>query len=282
MRSPSKQKRLIVNADDYGFSDGVTAGILRAHREGVVTSTTVVANMPAAEEAMKRLADAPALGVGVHLNVSQGPPLSKGGAALAGPDGLMNRRALGTIAECLCSRGVLDAFEAEFDAQIRWVLDHGLRPTHLDSHRHCHGFPPIFARVARLARRYHVRFVRWHREVPGAGWPAAPFRQRRNAVMLNCFAAVNALLGADLRTTRGTWGIAHTGFIDAGWLIRAARLVRPGVTEIMVHPGLARGLDAAATRLLASREEELKAVCDPAIREAFARHGIELTHYGRL
>lgn len=282
MRLARRHKQLIINADDLGFSDGVTEGILRAHREGVVTSTTVVANMPAAERAVALLRDAPELGVGVHLNVSQGPPLSRAGARLAGPDGQMNRRAMGTIVECLRSPGILNAFEAEFEAQIRWALDHGLRPTHLDTHRHAHGFVPIFVRVARLARRYHIRFVRRHREVLGAGWPAAPFRQRRNVVMLNCFGAVNALLGADLRATRGTWGVAHTGFIDAAWLIRAARFVRPGVTEIMVHPGLARDLDADATRLLASRRNELKAVCDPAVREAFARHGIELTHYGKL
>jgi predicted glycoside hydrolase/deacetylase ChbG (UPF0249 family) len=76
--------------------------------------------------------------------------------------------------------------------------------------------------------------------------------------------------------------VTHTGFIDAGWLVRVAGAVRPGTTEIMTHPGLAAGLDAAATRLLQSREQELKALCDPAVREAFARHGITLTHYGRL
>ena len=85
----SKERYVIVNADDFGLSAGVTEGILRAHREGIVTSTTILANMPAAEEAVRRLAEAPGLGVGVHLNVSQGPVLSAQGEALADEDGMM-------------------------------------------------------------------------------------------------------------------------------------------------------------------------------------------------
>ena len=75
------RKRLIVNADDFGFSPGVTEGILRAHRQGIVTSTTIAANMPAAAAAAGRLAEARDLGVGVHLNVCQGPALSAEGRA---------------------------------------------------------------------------------------------------------------------------------------------------------------------------------------------------------
>ncbi|MCY2929480.1 MAG: ChbG/HpnK family deacetylase [Planctomycetota bacterium] len=173
-------RKAIINADDFGFSPGVTEGILRAHREGVVTSTTVMANMPGAGEALGRLAEAPALGVGVHLNACQGEPLSPEGQALAQADGRMRRTATGLILACLARPRLLRAVEAEFDAQIRWLLDHGRRPTHLDSHRHVHAFSPIFARVVGLARRYDIRRIRWPQErLAGAGWPAAPWRQRR-------------------------------------------------------------------------------------------------------
>ncbi len=282
MEEARRQKRVIINADDFGFTAGITEGILRAHREGVVTSTTVAANMPAAAEAVRRLAEAPSLGVGVHLNVSQGPPLSKAGQRLAGPDGLMRRTAMGVIVDCVRRPWILRAIEAEFEAQIQWVLDHGIRPTHLDSHRHAHAFGPIFARVARLARRYHVRFVRWHREALGPGWPAAPAKQTRNRRVLDAMGWFNNLLGRDLRGTGGTWGIAHTGYLDAAWLKRAAERLPVGVTEIMTHPGLVDDLPADMTRLLDSRKTELAALCDPAVKEAFAKHDIELTHYGRL
>lgn len=283
MRRTANSKRAVVNADDLGFSPGVTEGILRAHREGIVTSTTLAANMPAAAAAAEQLADAPDLGVGVHLNVSQGPVLSDRAHLLAGPDGQMNRTAVGVIRACMARPGMLAAVEEEFDAQIRWVLDHGITPTHLDSHRHAHGFPPIFARVARLAKRYHIRVVRWCREsLPGPGWPAAPKKQRRNSRTLGCLAAVNACIAPELRATRGTWGIAHTGQIDAAWLSRAAERLGAGLTEIMVHPGAGDDLDATQTRLLESRRVELHGLCDPAVKEAFERHGVRLTHYGKL
>jgi chitin disaccharide deacetylase len=282
MAASPKETLLIVNADDLGFSPGITEGILRAHREGIVTSTTIAANMPAAEEAARLLRDCPGLGVGVHLNVSQGPPLSRDGGVLVGEDGRMDRTAVAVVRRCLLRRGYLEAALREFDAQIRWAMDHGIRPTHLDSHRHTHGFPPVFARVARLARRYHIRFVRWHHEALPGRWPAAPARQRRTRRMLNAFGRINAVLAPDLLGTNGTWGIAHTGFLDVAWFARAIGALRPGATEFMVHPGLAVGLDASQTRLLASREEELRALCDPAVRDAVRRHGITLTHYGHL
>ncbi len=283
MPAGQEPKRVVVNADDLGFSEGVTEGILRAHAEGIVTSTTITANMPAAPAAVGRLTEAPGLGVGVHLNVSQGPPLSGPGRALADDDGIMRSAATAVLVGCVLHPRRLDAIEAECDAQIRWVLDHGIRPTHLDSHRHVHAFTPVFARVARLARRYDIPFVRLHREVlPGRDWPAPAGKQRCVAVLTNVYGRCNTLLAAGVRHADATWGVAHTGRIDAGWLVRAARSVRLGITEIMTHPGAGGGLDPAETRLLASRLVELEALCDPAVKEAFRRNGIELVHYGQL
>jgi predicted glycoside hydrolase/deacetylase ChbG (UPF0249 family) len=283
MGHSSGTRRVIINADDFGFSCGITEGILRAHRDGVVTSTTIAANMPAAEEAVRRLAAAPNLGVGVHLNVSQGPPLSQEARALADADGVMRLTAAGVVLLCVRKPRMLRAIEAEYDAQIRWVLDHGITPTHLDSHRHTHGFPPVFARVARLARRYNIRFIRRHRErLPGPGWPASDAKQRRVRRLLSSFGWINAWIAPDLVATNGTWGIEHTGCIDTAWLVRAAGTVQPGTTEIMTHPGLADDLDETASRLGASRQMELAALCDPAVAKAFRQQGIERVHYGQL
>lgn len=283
MRETTKRKLVIINADDFGFSPGVTEGILQAHRGGIVTSTTITINMPAAEESLSRLAEASRLGIGVHLNVTQGPPLSADGGALAGRDGLMNRTAAQLFRAILLAPRLLDAVEAECDAQVRRLIAGGRQPTHLDSHRHVHAFRPIFLRVARVARRYDIPFVRFCREVlPGGRWPPADRSQRRTARLLNVFGSALGVLGRDLRGTQGTWGVAHTGRIDVAWLKRAAGAIRPGAWEIMTHPGLGDDLDAAATRLRESRRAELDALCDPAVREAFERHGIERVHYGRL
>ncbi len=283
MSQPGSTKQMVINADDYGFSPGISEGILQAHRQGVVTSTTITANMPAAAEAIKRLTDVPSLGVGVHLNASQGPPLSREGLALADDDGVMRLTAVGVIMATVRRPRLLAAIEVEFDAQIRWVLDHGIQPTHLDSHRHAHGFTPILVRVMRLARRYNVRYVRWlHERLPGSGWKPGPAKQRRTRRILNAFSVANRWIGRDRRATRGTWGVEHTGCIDAAWLIQAARQAGANVTEIMTHPGLPDPVETAESRLGEQRQAELAALCDPAVRAALIENKVELVHYGQI
>ncbi len=275
-------KRVIVNGDDLGFSPGITAGILQSHRQGILTSATLTANMPDAEAAVSALADAPRLGVGVHLNASQGPCLSGRGRALADADGIMRRSGMAVILACIYRADLLGAIEAEFEAQIQWALDHGLRPTHLDSHRHIHAFRPIFSRVVKLARRYHIPFVRRYGGDAGDRQPAAERKQVLVSRILMCLGRLNVALAGQLWATRGTMGVAHTGLIDSAWLVRAAASVRSGVTEIMTHPGRFEPGLTGRTRLLESRQRELRALCDPVVKDAFARHGIELTHYGQL
>jgi chitin disaccharide deacetylase len=276
-------RRVIVNADDLGWSAGVTDGILLAHRDGIVTSATLAANMPDAERAASLAGAEPSLGVGIHLNVCQGRPLSGAGARLAGHDGLMRMTGPRLIARCLCWPWLVGAALAECDAQIRWALERGVRPTHLDSHRHVHAFPPLFVGVARLARRYGIPFVRWPREaLPGGGWPRPPRGQARAARLLRIMCAADALAGRARRPTKGTWGIAHTGHVTEAWLMHAAQAAPEGITEIMTHPGFSRDLDCRDTRLIDSRQAELDALCSPRVREAFAKRQVEMVHYGQL
>jgi predicted glycoside hydrolase/deacetylase ChbG (UPF0249 family) len=220
----------------------------------------------------------------VHLNCTQGPALSNlGRQMLAGDDGMMNFSAAGIIKACLLHPGLIRAVEAEFDAQIQWVLDHGIKPTHLDSHRHSHAFLPIFRRVVGLARRYHVRFIRRCREhLPGAGWPDSAPKQRRVRRMLNCMSALDSLFAGRHCLAGGLWGIEHTGQIDSAWLMLAAGAAPAGLTEIMTHPGLDGDMDASTTRLRQCREMELSALCDGRVRQEFDAQRIALVNYGQL
>jgi predicted glycoside hydrolase/deacetylase ChbG (UPF0249 family) len=281
----TSRKRVIINADDFGFSADVTEGILQAHREGIVTSTTVMANMPSAASAVARLGEVPDLGVGVHLNVSQGPVLSRQGRELAGEDGVMDRSAGGVILACALRPSLLDAVEAEYDAQIRWVLDHGIEPTHLDTHRHAHAWGAIFSRVLGLARRYGIQWIRRYGEVlPGRRWAGTDRRQRFLSHVCTALGrARQCRWGRPSElATEGTWGIAHTGAISTRWLMRAARNLPGGVTEIMTHPGTHQEETSAGTRLNAERSAEREALCDDRVRDEFQRRGIERIHYGQL
>ncbi len=275
--------KVIINADDFGWSVGVTDGIILAHQQGVLTSTTLAANMEDAPRAAARALEIPTLGVGVHLNACQGRPLTDVAAQyLADEDGLMNLKGPQVIKRCLLRRGTKAAVLGEFDAQIRRALDLGIKPTHLDSHRHVHAWPPIMAGLAELAGRYGIKYIRRPAEDLPSGFPAAPKGQVRTAALLRLMCSFGGRAAGRLQVAEGTWGIAHTGFIDANWLVFAAQRLSDGLIEIMVHPGFAEGLDAKATRLTASRKVELDALCDPAVKEAFRRNNVELVHYGQL
>jgi predicted glycoside hydrolase/deacetylase ChbG (UPF0249 family) len=279
------KRRWIVNADDLGFSRAVSEGILQAHREGIVTSATLMTNMPDAPEALDALASVPDLGVGIHLNALQGPVLSRSGRALAG-DGATMESSVPALAWRLLRRpGLIRAIKAEFEAQISWALARGLRPTHLDSHRHLHALPGVFSCVADLARRYDVPFLR-NCLMPGGGLGPRKFSQQRAWVAPCVHLASRASrvrgAGRGLLACRGVWGLDETTSLDAGSLIRMACDTRPGLWEVMVHPGQAPASGEAPTRLGRSRVRQLEALCDPRVKEHLDRYGIRTTHYGRL
>jgi predicted glycoside hydrolase/deacetylase ChbG (UPF0249 family) len=139
-------KRLIVNADDFGLCSGVNSGILRAHKEGIVTSTTLMVNMGGAGQAYAIAKATPSLGVGIHINLTGGKPVSEGVESLLGPDGSFLK--LPALAECARR----DHLEREIGAQIAAFQAAGLAPTHIDSHHHVHRLiPAVGDIVSRLA-----------------------------------------------------------------------------------------------------------------------------------
>lgn len=144
-------KRLIVNADDLGYSAGIDAGILRAYRDGIVTSATLLTNAPGAVRAALLFRAAPALDVGVHLVVTYGRPLSDPAAvpSLVGPDAafLRPRQVMGTGR--VRSEDVLREYRAQY-ARGRDLL--GREPTHVDTHHWVQAEPAIFDAFATLAR----------------------------------------------------------------------------------------------------------------------------------
>lgn len=144
-------KRLIVNADDFGLSPGVNRGIIRAHREGIVTSATLMVTMPAWAEAVELARATPTLAVGLHVNLTAGRPLAGPAPSLTGPDGGFRRPAeLGASAETAEA-------EREVRAQVERFLATGLPLSHLDSHHHVHqGVPAVGAAVSKVAAELRV------------------------------------------------------------------------------------------------------------------------------
>lgn len=135
-------KRLIINADDFGLCEGANLGILRAHRHGIVTSATVMMNMPGAGAALTMAP--PSLGVGVHLTLTGGRPLCEGVPTLTDDAG--NFLKLPALRESART----DELERELRAQVNAFRASGLRPTHLDSHHHVHLEMPAVGKLVRL------------------------------------------------------------------------------------------------------------------------------------
>jgi predicted glycoside hydrolase/deacetylase ChbG (UPF0249 family) len=155
-------KNLIVNADDLGWTEGVNRGIAAAHRNGIVTSASLLANGAAFASSVALARSTPGLGVGVHLNLTDGAPVAPrelvaslvnaAGEFEGGPEGLLLRIAKRDVA--------LREVEQEWDAQIEKVREAGIQPTHLDGHKHVHMLPGLLEIALRLAKRHGVGAMR--------------------------------------------------------------------------------------------------------------------------
>jgi predicted glycoside hydrolase/deacetylase ChbG (UPF0249 family) len=254
-------KRLIINADDFGFTKDVNAGILNAHRDGVLTSATLMANGDAFGDAVRLSREAPTLDVGCHLVLVQGRSLLTGQPFPDKPRQLLALLALRR----------LDIY-AELRAQIEALLRAGIRPSHLDSHKHTHIVPGVFRQVVRLAHEFSIPYVRLplDRSVPFARWPCALASSyyRRLARTFK------------VRMTDHFLGFRLTGSLNEQTMAAALLTIEDGLTEFMCHPGrLGSELSGAQTRLKQSRVQELEALTSPRIRKLIAAREIQLTRF---
>jgi predicted glycoside hydrolase/deacetylase ChbG (UPF0249 family) len=312
-------RRLIVNADDFGLTAGVNRAILETHTGGVVSSTTLMANGPAFEDAVKAARSAPNLSVGCHVVLVDGTPVSPPGAM----DTLLAIRSAEpgkfySSLSAFAARAMLGGFDrdqlvAEVTAQIRKIQSTGLHVTHLDTHKHAHIFPEILAALLRAARICGVRAVR-NPFVPVKALRAAQFKHRRElwkrygqVRLLNGFSRQfrQQMKRAGLLTPDGLIGVIETGTHDShdnpkdgpndrpkdkdspkdnsGYssLLRQTLASLPeGTWEFVCHPGYSDDdLRAAGTRLLASREEERRLLTSVELRQFLEEHKISVIGY---
>lgn len=252
--------RLIVNADDFGYTPGVTRGIVRAHQNGIVTATTLMANAPDTEDAAKAARADKTLDVGVHLVFSYGRPLT---AAERVPSLVTETGAFPRVTDLLRSgRPKTDEALIEARAQyarVRQLL--GRDPTHLDTHHWVHDLPALEDAVLALAKETGAA-ARTH-----DGRQRARFRE------------------AGVRTPdRFVREYQHTGKIGLERLIGLLEALAEdaGVIELMCHPGEPDEALMSGSSYAAERGVELEALTDPAVRTALERLGIELINFSVL
>lgn len=281
------EKLLIINADDFGLTPGINKGIVEAHTKGVLTSATIMVNMPAAEQAVELAKNLPDLGVGVHLNLTNGKPVSRDQSVklLLNTEGNFGLSAGKLAIASIVTGKVRVAIEAEFSAQIQWVIERGIKPTHLDSHKHVHAFPLTFQIVCRLAKRFKIPAIRYAyepKQVCHLPWPVTDEQGRKRASLVRMMARINRWQNRSFFKTDALFGVAHTGNINVNFFRACSLYNTAATTELMTHPGYTYDLDAGQTRLVKHREVELEALCSDKTKQYLKDAGIKLVHYGRL
>ena len=298
-------RRLIINADDLGLTRGVNRGIVECIHQGVVTSTTLMANASAFDDAVSRLREFTAAGnlgaqetpkasVGVHLTLVDGKPLAPAqqvSSLLADGAGDFRAGFGGFALSALSKRLDPGQIAVEVEAQIRKVQAAGVAVSHVDTHKHVHLLPPVCRAVLRVARACGIRAVRN---------PFAPLQPMAYAHLLRRphlwkrYTEVRLLRGwaesfrraaaaEGMITPDGTFGIVSTGALDLGLFCALAGCVPEGTWELCCHPGYNDAdLAQVRTRLRESRAREHEVLTSPAAREALARRGIQLISYWEL
>jgi chitin disaccharide deacetylase len=277
---------IVINSDDLGLHPAVRRAVAYLHSIGALGSATIMANGPDFGPASEIRGP----GIGVHLNILRGPPLSDVGKirSLVDDSGLL----LGDYTRLFrkYATGRVDRREVrlEWSAQIERVIESGIRPTHLDSEKHIHAWPGLTEIVVELARYYGIAWVRRPIEKlrPGIG-PKAALR----VMALGLFGLGERKRYAGADRPDAVWGIARQGEAlgpeaFAGYLRSLSPA--PRVVEIVCHPGMPLPEDGpidtrfGRLRVAGQWEPEARRLADPGWKSVFAEFGAVSADYGHI
>lgn len=270
-------RRLIINADDFGLTEGVSRGIIRAHREGVLTSTTFMVNFPWAALMAPLLKAAPDLGVGIHLNLTTGSPVLPAAEVptLVNAEGRM-RKSLWQIRFRVSPREALREWAAQVEKGIALL---GRTPTHLDTHRYLQSIPALAAAMAEVARRFEIPAVRCLH--PGPDLTQAMYSRWSPTGLLVGQALRSSLRVLDRSGLRFP-SASMAGDFDLPGLLTRLERVGEGVTELVTHPGYVDDQLRSISSLQGQREIELAALTAPEVRDRIHNLKIQLIHFGHF
>jgi len=270
----TKERRLIVNADDFGLSTGANHAIIRAHREGILTSASLMVNEPGFEEAVALARENPRLGVGLHLTFLCGhstlPPEKIPGLVNSQCEFDHNPVRLGF--RYFFRRDLKEQLRAEMLAQFEKFRTTGLPLDHVDSHHHLHAHPTIFRILIESAEDLGITHLRLTSEPFGLhARLALGYRMERLThtflYWLLAGRARRILSRMDIKHTDAIFGMLQDARVDEQYLERLLPHLPPGVSEIFSHPSI----DVFAN--------EMEALISPRIRAQAESLNIRLIRY---
>ncbi|HEY3299091.1 MAG TPA: ChbG/HpnK family deacetylase [Armatimonadota bacterium] len=275
----------MVNADDFGLSEGINRGILSAFHEGILRSASLMPNGAAFTDAVSLARNNPDLGVGIHLSLVDERCVANAEAVrgLADKDSMLPGSYTSFVKGYFLKNFGISQIRAEMEAQVQKFLETGLKPTHIDSHQHLHIMPGIFEAVLEIAEKSDIRVVRVPLERGGV-FPRS-FDMRGASLIF-----LNALCGRASRKARASgflvadhfWGLDASGRMNEENLVRALNSLRPGVNEIMCHPGFS---DAASRQRYPwgyQWDEEAAALKSESVRKIISDNNVRLASFREI
>jgi hopanoid biosynthesis associated protein HpnK len=271
---------LVANADDFGLSSGINRGIESAYLEGILRSASLMPNGVAFADAVKIARENPGLGVGVHVSLVGEHCVAPAGQlrGLAAEDGSLPRSYGVFIKAFLLRRFGIAEVRAEIEAQVTRVLAAGITPTHIDFHQHLHMLPRIFEIVIAVAQEMGIKTVR----IPLDKSARSSFPARRAQIRilsLLCKHNVKMLASTGIRFANHFHGLGNSGHMNEARLLAMLDCLKPGVNEIMMHPGLGDSETAARYDWDYRWDDEYAALIAPRVRNHVNERELRLANF---
>jgi hopanoid biosynthesis associated protein HpnK len=270
-------RRLIVNADDFDRSESINLAVIRAHREGILTTASLMVNEPAADEAIRLARENPKLGVGLHLTLVCGatalPPEQI--PCLAGASGRFAENAVAAGWRYFFSARCKAELRSEIEAQVAKFHAAGLHMDHVNGHLHLHLHPVVFGILMDIAERWGIRAMRLTRDRFFLNTRLASGQWAYRASHAVIFGLLSArarrpLARHNIRHTAAVFGLLQNARVDAAYVEQLLPRLPAGDSELYSHPSLDQS------------KSELDALINPAIRCLPQQLGIRLIRYQDL
>ena len=277
MEREAPRRRLIVNADDFGRSRSINEAVIRAHREGILTTASLMVNEPSCAEAVTMARENPKLGVGLHLTLLMGhaalPPAQIPG--LVNALGEFSNNPVGVGFRYFFQRGLREQLRAEIHAQFRRFRETGLPLDHVNGHLHMHLHPVVFRILMTDAKTLGIGHLRLTRDCFARSRRMASGRwlyRASHALIYEILSqrAREPLRQRGIRHAQITFGLLQDSHVDEEYVLKLLPELPPGDSELYSHPSLDRF------------RHEFEALISPRVKAELNRLGIEPIRYQDL
>ena len=275
-----QMKKIIINADDFGYLPENNEAVMQGFLSGVITSASIMTNLHGFDDAINNtLKEIPDIDLGFHFNITEGKSLTNCNL-LCDNNGYFNNLYIDLILKSN-SKKFIEQIEQEFRVQIEKILKYH-KITHMDSHMHIHAIPNIFKLFLKLAKEYDIQFIRTQKEIPYIILSKSlnlkyPVNIIKN-VLLNFYTIINnkELSNTEIKTNDYFIGVLYTGDMDESTIIQGLKKIKKNnsITEVIFHPTVNKNKK--------NNYKEFLITQNPKIKEFILNSGLELTNYSKF